>query len=256
MNDTVEGAVIHVPETIQRRTSVAEVQPADQNPMAMLARAVQQGWEPERLKQLMDLQERFERNEARKAFDEAMAAAKAEIPVIKKNRLVDFPSKSGGARTHYQYEDLAEIARTVDPVLARHGLSYRFRTSSPVGEPVTVTCVVAHRGGHFEENTLCAGRDDSGNKNTIQSIGSTLTYLQRMTLKAALGLSASTDDDGRGASVGNGEPEPDAEGKKLLELAGSLDSLQVAWKSLTPEQRKTLASVKEACKTAIQQADK
>ena len=49
-----------------------------------------------------------------------------------------------------------------------------------------MTCVVSHRLGHSEENTLTAGRDESGNKNNIQAVGSTITYLQRYTLKAAL----------------------------------------------------------------------
>jgi hypothetical protein len=129
-----------------------------------------------------------------------MAAAKAKIPTIVKNREVDFTSQKG--RTNYRYEDLGEIAKTVNPILAEYGLSYRFRTQSPVNEPVTVTCIVSHRDGHFEENTLCAGRDESGNKNSIQAIGSTLTYLQRMTLKAALGLAASVDDDGKSANDG------------------------------------------------------
>jgi len=89
----------------------------------------------------------------------------------------------------------------VSPILAKHGLSYRYRTTSVPNEPVTVTCIVSHRDGHFEENTLCAGRDDSGNKNSIQAIGSTSTYLQRMTLKAALGLAVSNDDDGKHADA-------------------------------------------------------
>ncbi|OAF05433.1 hypothetical protein AYJ54_00575 [Bradyrhizobium centrolobii] len=136
-------------------------------------------------------------DQKRAAFDEAMAGAKAEIPVISKNREVDFTSSKG--RTHYKYEDLAEIARVVSPILARHGLSYRYRVASNVNEPVTVTCIVSHRGGHFEEVTLLGGRDESGNKNSIQAVASTLTYLQRMTLKAALGLAASDDDDGKEA---------------------------------------------------------
>jgi hypothetical protein len=144
----------------------------------------------------MNLQERWEANQARKAFDDAMAAAKAEIPTINKNRMVDFTGKTG-VRTHYRHEDLGEIARTVDPILAKHGLSYRFRTASPVGEPVTVTCVISHRDGHSEENTLVGPRDESGNKNAIQSIGSTLSFLQRYTLKAGLGLAASYDDEAR-----------------------------------------------------------
>jgi hypothetical protein len=169
-------------------------------PMDMLDRALANGASVEVMERLMGLQERWEKNQARKDFDEAMAAAKSEIPVIFKNREVDFTSAKG--RTNYRHEDLAGIARTVDPILAKQGLSYRFRTSSLPNEPVTVTCIVSHRSGHSEENSLAAGRDDSGNKNSIQAVGSTITYLQRYTLKAALGLSASTDDDGKTVDAG------------------------------------------------------
>ena len=165
-------------------------------PLAMLDRALSSGATPETLERLMALQERWEANQARKSFDNAMAAAKAEIPVIEKKRHVGFDSKkAGAARTDYYHEDLATIAETVAPIIARYGLSYRFRTPSNANEPVTVTCIVSHRDGHSEENTLSAGRDESGNKNSIQGIGSTITYLQRYTLKAALGLAAAADDD-------------------------------------------------------------
>lgn len=179
-----------------------EETPVALTPMDMLGRAVTAGADIDVLEKLMALQERYEASQGRKAFDNALAAAKAEIPVIFKNRTVDFTSQKG--RTHYKHEDLAEIARTVTPILANHGLSYRFRTTSAPNEPVTVTCIVSHRDGHFEENTLSAGRDDSGNKNSIQAVGSTLTYLQRMTLKAALGLAASEDDDGGHADLEGG----------------------------------------------------
>lgn len=168
-------------------------------PMDMLDRAVAQGANVETLEKLMALQERWEKTQARKAFDDAMSAAKAEIPVIFKNRVVDFTGKTG-IRTNYRHEDMAGIARTVDPILSKHGLSYRFRTTSNPTEPVTVTCIVSHRLGHSEENTLSAGRDESGNKNAIQAVGSTVTFLQRYTLKAALGLAASADDDGKAAA--------------------------------------------------------
>ena len=169
---------------------------------AMIAQAIASG-NIDVIGKVMDYQERWDRMQARKAFDAAIAAAKAEIPVIAKNRTVDFTNKTG-IRTHYKHEDLAEIARTVDPILARHGLSYRFRTTSDINQPVAVTCIVSHAAGHYEENTLSGPRDDSGNKNAIQQVGSTITFLQRYTLKAALGLAAAADDDdGRGA--GNGD---------------------------------------------------
>jgi hypothetical protein len=101
--------------------------------MDMLNRAVSSGASLDMVEKLMTLQERWEANQARKAFDNAMAAAKAEIPNITKNREVDFTSQKG--RTHYRYEDLGEIARVVSPILAKHGLSYRYRTTSPSMSP-------------------------------------------------------------------------------------------------------------------------
>ncbi|PBB75169.1 ERF family protein [Mesorhizobium sp. WSM4308] len=194
--NTVSSALIEHEPTTAKREMVAAPS-VSVTPMDMIDRALTSNATPETLERLLALQERWEASQARKAFDEAMAAAKAEIPVISKNRVVDFTSSKG--RTHYRHEDLAEIARTVNPILSKHGLSYRFRTSSAPTEPVSVTCVVSHRLGYFEENSLVGPRDESGNKNSLQQVGSTLTYLQRMTLKAALGLAAAEDDDAKHA---------------------------------------------------------
>lgn len=187
----------------------------------------------ERVHQAFDFYERMEQRNAKIAFDEALAAAKAEIPTIQKNRKVDFTTSKG--RTSYAHEDLGEIARTVDPILGKHGLSYRWRTSAEPNEPVRVTCIISHRQGHSEENSLPAPRDDSGSKNTIQSIGSTVTYLQRYTLKAALGLAVSHDDDGQGgekprkssaAAKRDGTDKRFNEIKNDFETAASLDHLR------------------------------
>jgi len=169
-------------------------------PAGMLDRAVAGGASIETLERLMALYERWMASERRRAFDAAIAAAKAEIPVIRKNRHVGFESKRTGSSTDYDFEDFAEIARTVDPILAKHGLSYRFRTAMQ-GDLLTVTCILSHVAGHSGENQLPAPRDMSGNKNPIQALGSTQTYLQRYTLKAALGLAAAKDDDAGSASA-------------------------------------------------------
>jgi hypothetical protein len=133
---------------------------------------------------------------ARKAFDNAMADAKAEIkPVV----------RSATGHNAKKYADFAAIARAVDPVISRHGLHYRFRTVQ-TEKTIAVTCVLSHRDGHFEESTLMGPADSSGSKNPIQSIGSTLTYLQRYSLVQALGLAASDDDDGRSSATPAAEP--------------------------------------------------
>lgn len=177
-----------------------EIEPiaAPATPMEMLATALANGSSVEVLNGLMALQERWEKNQARKAFDNAIAAAKGEIGPIVKNKVVDFTSQKG--RTNYRHEDLAEIARSVDPIMKRHGLSYRYRADQN-GQKVRVTCIVSHRDGYYEETSLEAGEDHTGNKNAIQAIGSTATFLQRYTLKLALGLAATADDDARSAAA-------------------------------------------------------
>lgn len=167
-----------------------------------------------KLEAVLAMKDRLDSQEARRAFDRAVAAAKASIPPIVKNRLVHFESERGGKVTTYRHEDLAEIARTVDPILAEQGLSYRFRTEQGEGGRVTVACVLSHRDGYYEETSLGASPDTSGSKNNFQAIGSAVTYLQRYTLKAALGLSASSDDDGHGATA---EP-PALDGEKVAVL--------------------------------------
>ena len=160
-------------------------------PMDMLNRAVESGAGLDMVEKLMSLQERWETGQARKAFDKAIAAAKAKITPIQRN-----------AKGHNdkRYADFAAIAKVVDPILSEHGLSYRFRTAQ--GERISVTCILSHEDGHSEETTLTGPADTSGSKNAIQAIGSTLTYLQRYSLVQMLGLAAAADDDGKAAGAG------------------------------------------------------
>lgn len=219
-----------LPEDKTVSTAIAEL-PACQTeslvtPAQMLAVAVQQGADLAKLEKLMELQERWERNQARKAFESALSAAKAEIRPIVKNRQVDYTSNRG--RTNYSYEDFSQVAAAVDPALSRHGLSYRFR-SYQEGKTLTVVCILSHRGGHSEETSLLAPNDESGNKNSIQSIGSAATYLQRYTLKLALGLAAGHDDDAQ--AHGRQPPAPIGEnGQAALSMLRI--ELQVAAKEL------------------------
>ncbi len=204
---------------------VAMNEPSDlavMTPMDMLNKAVAQGANIEVLEKLMGLQERWEANQARKAFDEAMSAAKAEIPAIVRNRTGNNSKK---------YADFAAIASVVDPILSKHGLSYRFR--SVQDERINVTCVLSHKAGHSEETTLAGPADTSGNKNAVQAIGSTLTYLQRYSLVQALGLAAADDDDGRAGGARTISADQAADVHTLISEVGAdkakfLDWLAVA----------------------------
>lgn len=163
-------------------------------PMQMLQVAVERGDDMEKLRQLMDLQERWEANQARKAFVAAVAAFKAEPMKILKSKQVSIP---GGAK--FAHATLADVVDGVVASLSKHGLSHKWELQQE-GDRITVTCVLTHQSGHSERTTLSGLPDDSGKKNGIQQIASTVTYLQRYTLMAACGLSAKDmDDDGRSA---------------------------------------------------------
>jgi len=170
-------------------------------PMDILSQAVKGGASLETIEKLMELSERWERNIARKAYDAAIAAARAEIPTIVKNRTIN----RGGNAGSWKYEDLASIDEAIREPLAKNGLSFRFRTAA-ADKGVMITCIVSHRDGHSEETSLPGPADLSGGKNPIQGIGSAVTYLCRYTLKAALGLAAASDDDAQSV----GQPQKSA----------------------------------------------
>src|SRR3954462_8948057 len=87
-------------------------------PTAMLSDALQRGGvSMEALERLMGMSERYEANNARRAFYKAMAAAKAEIAPIIKSKTVGYEAKQGGGKTSYRHETLKDVMSVVDPAL-------------------------------------------------------------------------------------------------------------------------------------------
>ncbi len=207
-------------------------------PMQLIETALAQNADLDKLERLWDLQQKWEANEARKAFNDAMAAFRAECPKIGKNKSVSF----GSNRTAYRHATLDHAIEIIQPVLAKHGLSFSWRVNQKEDGVIGVTCIVTHVRGHQESTTMYGTPDNSGSKNSIQAIGSTTTYLQRYTLFSILGLAAGEDDDGSAAS-GTGQPsgilarfgdDPLA----AIQAAKSANDLRAIWKELTPDQRK------------------
>lgn len=220
MNATTiqESAVLEL-EPVQERALAAKPQQqlaiAQNSPAAMMLAAMDRGASLEQVEKMMDLQERWERREAEKAFYAALSGLRSEaIEVIKRKR-VHFSSAKG--TTDYMHAELSDVIEAAQPAMARHGLSHRWEPSQE-GKKITVTCIVSHALGHSVSVSLTADPDDTGNKNPIQQVASTITYLERHTLKAVLGLSERGDDnDGRrtGGGAGSGSsnaPKAGAEG--------------------------------------------
>ena len=201
-------------------------------PMTMLAMAIEKGTSVEQLTQLMALQERWEANEARKAFDAALAAFKANAPALVKDKRVSFETQKG--RTEYNHATLGNVATNVAKALSEHGLSHRWDVSQGDGGVVSVTCILTHVLGHRERTTMQSSLDQSGGKNNIQALGSATTYLQRYTLLAAVGLATvEQDDDGAASGRKPGTLDPDEEAQFLTQIQTATDRkelLGAIWK--------------------------
>jgi hypothetical protein len=166
-------------------TKIKERPPAK----SLIEQAILSGAGIDVIERLLAAERSVQENEARKAFNLAFSEFKKNPPAVLKNQEV------GYGKTSYRHEDLAEMMAVVDPALAAHGLWARWKINSSVNL-VTVTCVIGHSDGHMiEDCTLSQAPDTSGSKNPIQAIGSAVTYLQRYTLKAALGVAAAKDTD-------------------------------------------------------------
>lgn len=166
-----------------------------QQPMhPLVSMAMSSGTEmtPENLGKLLDVQRDWEADQARKAYSAAMVKFRSICPNIGKDANVNYKSSKG--ITNYDHETLNGIMKTITPALSECGINPTYRTGVE-GATIIVTCRITHELGHYEETSLPAAADTSGGKNAIQGIGSTVTYLQRYTLKAMLGLSAGHDDD-------------------------------------------------------------
>jgi hypothetical protein len=183
----------------------SEVANGNSNPAALIKVAVDKGAPIEYLDRLLNLQLKWEANEARKAFTRAMSEFKSDPPSIIKDRQVSFN------QTHYKHASLGNVVRETTAALGKHGLSARWvTTQAEGGKSVTVSCVVTHLLGHSEEVSLTAPMDTSGSKNPIQAICSTVSYLQRYTLLAALGLATEDQDD----DIATAAPPPPSEAPK------------------------------------------
>ena len=166
--------------------------------MELMKLAVQSEGGVEKLEKLMALQERWEQNNARKSFFDAMANFQEALPVIEKKGLAAFAHNQGGGMTSYSYAKLEDIAAAIKKPLAENDLSYRFEQTteqSQSGPFITVTCIVTHKDGHSEAAQMGGYPDGSGKKNPIQQLASTVSYLRRYTLTGALGVTVSDEDD-------------------------------------------------------------
>ena len=173
----------------------------------LLHLAIEKGTPVEALEKLVGLHERLADREAAQEFARALAAFQAECPPIthsKKAKIVT----SGGGSYSYTYAELDAIARVVNPILAKHGLSYSWNTAVDEKNRLTCDCIVRHINGHIAlPATFSLPIDNKSAMSEQQKVGAAATFAKRQSLIAALGITTS-DDDFDGAAAAAVDPTP------------------------------------------------
>jgi len=198
-------------------------------PADLVRYAMDNNVDMDQLERFYELQRKWEEDQAKKAYVVAMSAFKAEPLVIEKTKQVSMKLKEGG-KIEFKHVELAGVVDAVVPAMALHGLSHRWDIhQSDKDRIITVDCIITHAGGHSEKVTMHGLPDDSGKKNAIQQVASTVTYLQRYTLMAACGVAAKNiDDDGNGGGDEQDEDSARIEADWLRAISNTpnLDALK------------------------------
>jgi len=229
--------------------TAAANQPVFSKSESFLLALLDRGATPEQIGTIMDLADRQDAKLADQAMNEAMAGFKAEAITILKSKQVGYTGRDG-AFVGYKHAELFDVVAAVGPALAKHGMSYRWDVKqTPTW--ISVTCILKHKAGHSESVEMGGPPDDSGKKNSIQQIASTVSYLQRYTLKAICGVAEGGDDnDGRGDESEGEAPRTEARAAATAETypAADFERNFPAWEKYIQSGKKTADDIVKTVK--------
>jgi len=208
--------------------------------LTLVERAIERNADLTTIEKLMDLQDRQDRKVAEQEFNASMARAFADLPASIAN-----DTKGHG----YTYESLAALCHGVRPALAANGLSYRWETTYPE-KLIEVTCVVSHANGHVTRSSRRAPLQDilpeKRKANAMQNQQAVASYLQRYTLRDALGLASGGDTDGSVAEDTGYDTLPWIQRIQCARDVVTLGEIQSDFKkeedSIPPDARKLIVS--------------
>lgn len=177
----------------------------ESSPAAMIRMAVQGGADLEKLQGLLDIQLKWEANEARKAYSANMVLVQKEMPSIGK--------ALKNEQTHSKYAALDEIICQAKDVYTLHGFSISFyegTTDKP--EHIRVCADVIHSMGHKETYFYDVPMDGKGirgnaNMTMIHGKASSTSYGRRYLMCMIWNIPTGDDDDGNAGGANRaGQP--------------------------------------------------
>ena len=186
-SESNKGELTVLPKTKRQPQKKQEVSII--SPEEMIMKAMDKGMTIDMLNKFLDLKERIQKDEAEKAFREAMSSFQASCPIIVKSNNVSYTG------VNYNYASLDKIVEAVKDILGENNLSYTF-TTQQTENSVTADCHVFHTAGHSELTSFTIPIDMASKMNAAQKVASALTYAKRYAFCNAFGiLTGDVDDD-------------------------------------------------------------
>lgn len=155
----------------------------------------------EKMQALYAIHKEMASKQAENAFNDAMNRAQLGMPRVKKNGKIAFLDKNGVERDT-PFGKLEDIDKACRPIYQAEGFSVRYRSEQIMveGGGLLVYIMVSHTGGHTEESSMRLPLDTSGSKNSLQAIGSTISYAKRYLFCMVFNIvTEGEDNDGAGA---------------------------------------------------------
>jgi hypothetical protein len=144
----------------------------------------------DKMERLFGMRERMQAQASKTSYLAALAVLQAALPAVERK------GTGHNQKKYARFEDFIETIK--DPMKSCHfSLSFRIKQEAAL---LRIVGVLGHKDGHQEETELALPADNSGNKNAVQALGSSISYGKRYVGMTLLGIATEDeDDDGKAA---------------------------------------------------------
>ena len=97
----------------------------------------------------------------------------------------------------YKYAKLDSVLDMLRPIFNKHGVLIWQDVSSEDGEMVRITTSFIHESGEKKEQVISYPIPALAKMNSMQNLGSAISYLRRYCLMTMIGIAGTEDDDGK-----------------------------------------------------------
>ena len=210
-------------------------------PMTIISQMVTSGsMDVETVKGLLDIQKSLDLQESIRSFNRDFAMMRSEMPIFKREKQ---------SYTTY-YTPLEDIMKLAQPVLSKYGFSASFSTSQIDAKSVSVTCDIMHRDGHSKSTSLIVPVEVvTKGMNSMQALGSAITYGKRYTISGLLNIVTADDKDNNGFAESARQAKPKISDEQMEKAKKAIETNKTTLEQImghydvTPQQIVELARV-------------